>query len=143
MNAYWRFNKFIKLNKDMIISHRNIYHQQRQKAIRRTFTSIVLVTIAITVPIILQAFHWIMLLNLISIYLLIGNIKRNVQFQKEKQDQLSSHEEAIERWELMPKTHSKLTYDEILDICQKQLSDLYELDSDTDTTEQEETIVSV
>lgn len=121
-----------------------MYHQQRRKAIRRTFTSIVLVTIAITIPIIIQTFHWIMLLNLISIYLLIGNIRRNIQFQKEKQEQLSSHEEAIERWELMPKTNSELTYDEILDICQKQLLELYEIDSDTeDTTEKKETTVSV
>lgn len=136
MNAYWQFNKFIKLNKEHLIKSTNSFKQNKRRTIRGTTISIILISTALIIPVIIQVFNFILLFNFISIYLLVRNIRRNKRFSEGQKEFLLNYEKAIERWDKMPQTHSELSYEEILDLCKKQFHDL--INTMIKPTEQEE-----
>lgn len=139
MNPYWQFNKFIKINREHLANKNKLLTLNKRKSIRGTAISIIIISAALIIPIVLQTFNLILLINLISIYLLIGNIRRNKEFTKESKEFLSRYEEAIECWDKMPQTNSELSYEEILNICKKQFYELFEIKLELKENEEETT----
>ncbi|MEK3955819.1 MULTISPECIES: hypothetical protein [unclassified Psychrobacillus] len=126
MNPHWQFKKFIKVNREFLLEYAQFIDRKKRKAWKTTIISISLVSLALIIPIILQEFSYILLINFLSIYLLIGNIRRNKKFSEEKNAFLVDYEETIKRWEQMPSSHKDLSYEEILMICRKQFYEFHE-----------------
>lgn len=124
MNPYWQFSKFLKVNESFLEEQKELIEIYRLKRKRRTAISIAIVSVAVIIPFITSIFSFISLLNIVSVWLIFQNLRSSKEYYLRNKSFLVSYEEAIHTWKETPQKHPELTYEEILDRCQAEMSQL-------------------
>ena len=138
MNSYWQFNRFIKMHEKNLEHTGLLLEKHKRKILQNTIVQITIIALAIFIPIILTAtFSFISFLNLITIYILYRNSRRNKEFIEKNKDFLVSYGEKVKEWREMPNNCPELSYEEIMEKCEEQMHLLLDINTDTNKEEKE------
>lgn len=138
MNSYWQFNRFIKMHEEHLEHTGLLLEKHKRKNLQNTIVQISIIVLAIFIPIILTAaFSFISFLNLITIYILYRNSRRNKEFIEKNNDFLVSYGEKVKEWREMPNNRPELSYEEIMEKCEEQMHLLLDINTDTNKEEKE------